>query len=592
MMDSMKWLCIALVLISSACPGKEAKQKTSRGPSKHDLKLAEKSFQHALELQKEGQIEEAFQEFSQASSLVPANREYIAGRELLRSRIAGNYIERGNLLAEIGDAKGAEAQFRSALAIDPQNGYAQERLQDVSPRDEEHEQVLQLLASVDDVKVTPKPGKSNFHIHGDSRQLYDAIGQAFGLTVAYDSSLTSQRVRFDVDDLDFYTAMRLAGKVTRTFWAPVASKRIVVANDNQEMRRQYERMSLQTFYVSNAGTPTELNDVANVLRNVFEVRLVSIVPEKNVIVVRASKEHMAEIAAILDDAIKGRPEVLLDIKAYELDYDKLNRYGLGLPTSFTIFNVFAAIYSALGPNAQPIINQLRQTGTIDPTKIPVGALAGIQGSPLLQPFVFFGGGWGLTGIVVTPITATLSSNTSSSTDLEHVTLRAANGAPATLMIGTRFPISLGSFTNVAITNQGLPQVGTAFPQVQYEDLGLIFKATPHLQTGENVNLELQLQIKGLGAQSFNGIPVITNRNYSGSITVKDGEPSVVAGVIEDQVNRTGSGYPGIGQLPFLSSILSTNSKEHSRTEVLIVVTPHIIHKPFRHLENVIWDTNQ
>lgn len=583
------WFFIALLL---SCVLSVAKEKPRPGPSKHDLKLAEKSYQQALQLQKDGQIEQAFQEINNATGLAPANMQYMTMREMLRSRLAASYIDHGNLLAEIGDTKGAEAQFQNALALDPGNGYAEQRLHDVTPDDSEHEHVLQLLASVEEVSVNPKPGRQDFHVRGDTRELYDAIGRAFGISVGYDSSLTNQRVRFDVEKLDFYAAMRLAGRVTKTFWAPVSSNRVVVANDNQEMRHQYQRMSLQTFYVGNAVTPADLNDIANVLRNVFEVKLVSVVPDKNVISVRAPKEQMVAIAAILDDAVKARPEVLLDIKAYELDYDKLLQNGLGLQNSFQIFNVYAAIYAALGPAAQTVINQLQSTGTINPSLVPVSSLAGLQGSPLLQPFIFFGKGYGLTGINVSPVTAQLSSNISYSSDLEHVMLRAANGAPATMKVGTRFPISLGSFTNVTLSSQGLPQVGSAFPQVQYEDLGLIFKATPHLQTGENINLELELQIKGLGAQQFNGIPVITNRDYTGSITVKDGQPSVVAGIIEDQVDRTNSGYPGVGQLPALSDLLNLNSRTHSRTEILIVITPHVIRKPFRHLENVLWEAPQ
>lgn len=583
------WFFIALLLSCVLCA---AKEKARPGPSKHDLKLAEKSYQQALQLQKDGQIEQAFQEINNATSLAPANMQYMTMREMLRSRLAASYIDHGNLLAEIGDTKGAEAQFQNALAIDPGNGYAEQRLHDVTPDDSEHEHVLQLLASVEEVNVNPKPGRQDFHVRGDTRELYDTIGRAFGISLGYDSALTNQRVRFDVEKLDFYAAMRLAGRVTKSFWAPVSSNRVVVANDNQEMRRQYERMSLQTFYVGNAATPTDLNDIANVLRTVFEVKLVSVVSDKNVISVRAPKEQMVAIAAILDDAVKARPEVLLDIKAYELDYDKLLNNGLGLQNSFQIFNVYAAIYAALGPAAQTVINQLQSTGTINPSLVPVSSLAGLQGSPLLQPFIFFGKGYGLTGINVSPVTAQLSSNISYSSDLEHVMLRAANGVAATMKVGTRFPISLGSFTNVTLSSQGLPQVGSAFPQVQYEDLGLIFKATPHLQTGENINLELQLQIKGLGAQQFNGIPVITNRDYTGSITVKDGQPSVVAGIIEDQVDRTNSGYPGVGQLPALSDLLNLNSRTHSRTEILIVITPHVIRKPFRHLENVLWEAPQ
>jgi len=586
-----RWFFILLLLSCLACAC-AAEEKPRPGPSQHDLKLAKKSFQHAVELQKEGRIEEAFAEVDKAATLAPANMDYLSTRELLRSRIASSYIDRGNLLAEIGDKKAAERQFKSALEIDPENGYAQERVHDVAPEDPEHEHVLQLLASVEDVSANPKPGKQDFHIRGETRDLYEAIGRAFGITVTYDQSLTSQRVRFDVDGLDFYGAMHLAGKVTKTFWAPLSSNRVIVANDNQEMRRQYQRMSMQTFYVNNAPNPTDLNDIANILRNVFEVRLVSVVAAKNIITVRAPKEEMAAVSAMLDDIVQGRPEILLDIKAYELNYDKLRQFGLALQTDFTIFNIFSEIYRVLGPNAQLVIDQLKKTGTIDPSKIPVSSLANLQGSPLLQPFIFFGKGYGLTGINVAPISAHLSDNNSSTKTLEHVTLRASNSNPATMMIGTRFPIQLASFTNVSISQQGVPRVGSAVPQIQYEDLGLTFKATPHLQTENNVNLELQLQIRGLGAQQLNGVPVITTRQYTGAITVKDGEPSMVAGLIEEQALRSTSGFPGVGQVPLINSVLNTNSKERRRTEILIVITPHVIRKTFRNHETTLWDISQ
>jgi type II secretory pathway component GspD/PulD (secretin) len=584
------WLYLTLFLSCAlACP---AQEDLGGAPFSQDLTPAEKSFQRAVKLEQQGKLDKALEELNKAVKLAPGEIKYATARELLRSQIAGRHIDQGNVLAEGGDQKSAEAQFKSALAIDPKNGYAQERLHDVSP-DPEREPVLQLLASVEEVTTNPNPGKSNFHIHGDTKELYEAIARAFGITIAYDSSLTSQRVRFDVDDLDFYTAMRLAGKATRTFWAPISSKRIIVANDTQEMRREYQRMALQTFYVSNAATPAELNDIANVLRNVFEVKLVNVAPGNNTITVRAPKEQMAAIAGVLDDAVQGRPEVLLDVKAYELDHNKALQYGLALPNSFTVFNVYAAIYAALGSNAQSVINQLKQTGTINPATIPIGSLANLQKSPLLQPFVFFGKGWGLTGITYPTLTGTLSSQVSFVNTLEHVTLRAENGNPATLMIGTRFPIPVGAFTNVALAaTGGLPQIGATTPQFQYEDLGLTFKATPHLQAGEDVNLEVELQIKGLGTQQLNSIPVLTNRAYKGSITLKDGEPAEVAAIIDNQVQSATSGYPGIGGLPGVSSVINTNSKQNNSTEILILVTPHIIRKSVHRLDNVVWGANQ
>ena len=568
-----------------------AADKPNAGPSKHNLQLAQKSFNHALELQKQGHAEEALQELIEAASLAPANMEYVTAREFMREQLASSYIDKGNLLAEVGNNEGAAGLFRTALSYDPQNGYAQQRLRDVAPVDDDPEKqhILQLLASVDEVEVKPKPGKQNFHVHGDSRALYDAIGKAFGVIMSYDQGMTTRRVRFDVDDLDFNQAMRLAGKVTKTFWAPISDKMVIIAEDTQEMHRTYDRMSLQTFYVGDAIVATDLNDIVNMMRTVFDVRFTAIQQSKNIIQVRAPKDQLQTINELFDGLVQARPEILVEIKAYELDYDKLRDYGLNLPTSFTIFNVFSEIRKVLGSGAQSVIDQLKKTGTIDPSQIPASAVSNLQGSPLLQPFVFFGKGLGLTGVTVSPISAHLSFNSSEAKTLEHITVRASSGAPASMQVGTRYPIQISSFSNVTVSQTGNAVSSNTIPQIQYEDLGIILKATPHLHTGDDINMEVDLQIKALGTQSFNGVPVISQRDYKSTITVKDGEPSVVAGTIEDQETHSTSGYPGIGEIPVLRGLFSTNSKRHTRTELLIVVTPHIVRKPFKHMgPGMVW----
>jgi type II secretory pathway component GspD/PulD (secretin) len=570
----MKYRLYIVVLLSClACLAAD------KSPSKDELKQAQKKFQHAVDLQKAGKIEEALEAATAAAALVPGNPEYLTAREMLKLQIAGSYVQRGNQLAERGNNAEAASQFRASLAIDPLNAYVQERLRDVLPSENpEREHILTLLAAVDQVELVPKPGKASFHATGDSRALYEQIARAFGISLAYEQSMTPHQVRFDVQDVDFYTAMKLAGQVTKTFWAPLSKTQAIVANDTQEMRRQYERLSMRTFYVNNTATPTDLNDIVNVIRTVMEIRLVTLQPAKNTIVVRAPKEQVDLIGPMLDEIMSAKPEVLVDLKAYEINVDKMRRYGLQLPNDFAIFNIPFEIYRVLGPAAQPIIDQLLKTGTIDPTKVPVGALSSLQGSPLLAPFIFFGGGYGLTGISTPPIKGHLSFSDSVSKSLEHVTIHASDGNAATLRIGTRFPIVISSFNNVSLTGNGQPVVGSSFPSVQYEDLGVTVKATPHYHNGERVTMELELQIRGLGAQQLNGVPDITNREFKGTITVTDGEPAVIAGSVTDQETRSTSGYPGLGQIPILRTALNNNSKEHFHQELLIVVTPHVIRK--------------
>ncbi len=573
-------ICFAILslLVCLACPAADGPKPVI---SKQNKKAAEKEFRNALELQRAGKPEDALLAVSRAAQLVPGNVEFITMGEMLRQQIVGGHLERGNRLAAAGDPDGAVQQFRTALAIDPENAYVAQRLHDVIPPDPdpENKHVLQLLASVDQIDLQPAPGKKSFHMQGDTRQLYTQIGTAFGIFMQFDQSLNSRILRFDLDDVDFYTVMGLAGKMTKTFWSPVASHEAMVASDTQENRKQYERMALRTFYVGNVSSQTDLNDLVNVMRNIFDMKLVSIQPGKNTITVRAPREQVEAAAMLLDNLMDAKPELMIDVKEYEFDTDNLRDIGLNLPTSFQVFSIPSEIRRILGPDAQAVIDQLSQTGTIDPSKISPSALANLAGSPLLAPFIFFGKGNGLTGITVPSVSAKLAMNSSVASNLEHMTLRATDGEAATFRVGTRFPIVNSTFTNVAFSSRGQTQIGST-PQFTYEDLGITLKATPRYHSNGDVTMVTELQIQGLGTLNINNIPDITTRSYKGTITVHDGEQSVIMGLISEQELRSTQGFPVLSQLPGLKTLLSSNSKERIHNELLIVITPHVVRKPF------------
>jgi general secretion pathway protein D len=551
--------------------------------SKRDRKAAEKEFKSALEFQKNGKPEDALVALTRATQLVPDNAEYITMAEMLRQQIVGAHMEQGNRLAAAGDLGGAAAHFRTALGIDPRNPYIEQRLHDVIPpdADRENRHALELLASVDQINLQPTPGKKSFHFQGDTRTLYTQIGTAFGISMQFDQGLNSRILRFDLDNVDFYTVTALVGKMTKTFWAPVSGHEAIVANDTAELRKQYERMAMRTFYVGNISAQTDLNDLVNVMRNIFDMRLVSIQPGRNTVTVRAPREQVEAVASLLDNLMDAKPELTINVTEYEIDTDKLRDIGLILPTGFQVFNIPSEIRRVLGSDAQAVIDQLNRTGTIDPSKISASSLSNLQGSPLLSPFVFFGKGpYGLTGITVPPISGKLAMTSSSAYTVENMTLRAMDGEAATFRVGTRFPIVSSTFTNVAFSSRGQTRIGNT-PQFTYEELGVTLKTTPHYHSNGDVTLVLDLAIQGLGALQLNSIPDITSRTYKGTITVKDGEPSVIMGSITEQELRSVQGLPLLSQLPGLKTLTASNSNERTHNEVLIVVTPRVVRKPFR-----------
>jgi len=559
--------------------------------SKQDRKLAAKEIKEALELQRTGKPEDALQAATVAAQLVPGNAEAITLSEMLRQEIMGKHLDQGNRLAAVGDTSGAIKEFQAAHQIDPSNAFIMQRLHDVSPpvEDDDHKHVLELLASVDQIDLQPAPGKRNFHIQGNTQQVYTQIGTAFGIFMQFDQGMNTRFLQFNLENVDFYTAMDIAGKMTKTFWAPLANNEAIVAGDTLETRKQYERLALRTFYVGNISTQTDLQDLVNVMRNIFDMKLVSVQPGKNTITVRAPREKVEAVASLLDDLMDAKPEIMIDVKEYEIDTDNLRNMGLNLPTSFQVFSIPSEIRKVLGSDAQTVINQLNQTGTIDPSSISSSDLSNLQGSPLLAPFVFFGKGNGLVGVSTPGISATLAMNSSISKDLEHMTLRATDGEAANFLVGERFPIVTSTFANVAISAAGQTQIGNT-PQFTYEDLGISMKTTPHYHSNGDISLLFELKIQALGTQLINSLPDITSRSYNGTITVQDGEPSVIMGMVTEQETRSTQGFPILSQIPGLRSILSSDSKDHPHSELLIVVTPRVVRRPFHDRgSSVFWN---
>jgi general secretion pathway protein D len=147
-------------------------------------------------------------------------------------------------------------------------------------------------------------------------------------------------------------------------------------------------------------------------------------------------------------------------------------------------------------------------------------------------------------------------------------------------MGSRFPILNASFApvfNSAAISQVLQNNSfqAAFPSFNYEDLGLTVKAKPSITSDNTVSMQLEINLRALAGQSFNGVPVIGNREYKGSISLENGEPAVVAGQISRSETRDLSGIPGLSEIPVLNKISSTNTKQTEYDELLVVITPHI-----------------
>lgn len=556
-------------------------------------KAAKQAFQRGLKFQKGYKLEQALEEFKKAADLAPRDVEYVTMRELVKQQLVYDHLKKGNNALVENQQVLAMGEFQTALNLDPTNDFAKQRLNDAVGGDTKAARgAPRVVESSNEILLDPRDNLQTFHYRGDSRALISQIATAYGITATFDDSVTTRQIRFEVENVDFYTAMRLAGSVSKTFWAPLAAKQILVAAESTENHRLYDRMAMKTFYIPDIESPQELTDIVNVVRTLFEIKFVTSQPQNGTIIVRAPQKILDPATFFLENLGSGHPEVLLDVRVFEVSKTVMHSFGLSVPNQFNLFNIPAGALAGLtlggGQNIQSLINQLISGGGINGANSStlsslLAQLGGSSGASSIfsQPLATFGNGLTLMGVSLGTLSATLSANEGALQSLQHLTVRASQNKDATLKIGSRYPIINASFAPIFNTRAISQAISSnsfiaPIPSFTYEDIGIDMKVKPVVHGDSDVSLNIELKIRALTGSSSNGVPIIGNREYTGSINAKNELSTVLAGYITTTEQRSLSGIPGIGVTPILKSVAAANTNEKDNDELIIMITPHIV----------------
>jgi len=558
-------------------------------PTGRDIAIAKRQFATGAKLQAAGKTQAAFEQFEQAAQLDPRNVEYLTAREVTRQQLVMAALERGNQAMLAQHEVAAAAEFRRALEIDPTNQFARQRLSDSSwAPDRVPSKTLEVTKKSIDVRLSPSTERKDFHYRGDSKTLLTQIARAYGITATIDDSVQTRQLHFNIDNVTFAEAMEAATRTTKTFWIALSGSQMYVVSDTADNRRNFERMAIRTFYLSDILTPQELMDTVNALRVLLDIRFVQQDAAASTITVRAPLGVVEAASQLIESLAGGRPQLMLDVRVYQISSSLVRQMGTQLPTNFNVFNISPTLLASLIPGASDLINQLIASGGINQANSQAiqALLAQVQSSAqsslLTTPFATFGGGLTLTGVSATPpIAVKLSVNESDVHSLQHVTLRTSQNTAALLRLGQRYPFVNATFAPIYNTSAiskvlGNQSYKAPFPSINYEDLGLNMKATPIIHSNTDVDLKLEINIRTLGGQSVNGIPIINNREYVGSISLKNDEPGVVAGLLSKADSLSLSGYPFLSRVPGVNYSTAVHDKNVNDDELLIIMTPHIL----------------
>jgi general secretion pathway protein D len=570
-------------------------------PSKKDLKEARNAYSRGLKSEDRRHVDQAFLEFDEASRLLPRDTQFFSAREVAKSQLVFRHTERGDAFLADGQRAPAAAEFRAALKLDPDNDYIQTRLAEAlrSEAVANAGGLTALLADSAEIHLQPKTERATFHYRGDVRGLFTELASAYGVATQFDDSVQTKTVRFYVDDVDFFTALDLACRASKTMWTPLDTHQLLIAANTPENHKQFDRMSLLTFALPGAGTPQEATELVTSLRNICDFQKIS-PGQSGTVEIRAPQATLRACTTLLRQLTGERPQVSLDVEVFQISHNLTRNIGLHIPNTFNMYNIPVAALAALGGQSiQSLVNQLISSGGINAAGSSglSGLLAQLQGqqnSIFSQPLATFGGGLTFSGLSLDQLAAVLSLNESWARSISRVTLRAGQGKEATFHIGERYPILNASYAPIYNSPQISQVLGNQsyvppFPSVSYEDLGLNLKTTTMIHGDSEVSMKLEMQVRSLTGDSANGVPVISNREYQGSIRLQDGEPAVVAGEISSSDTRSMSGIPGLGAIPGLNQAMVSNSLTTENDELLIVITPHVVANRNR-MTDEIWVT--
>jgi general secretion pathway protein D len=574
-----------------------------------DPQRAEQAYLDGARLLDHNDLAGAQREFELAGKLDPTHADYATALTLTRQHRVSELIQQAARARLLSKPAEADRLIAEARTIDPDNELVLQHASAAPATPGPRLIATPQIGYTAPLELAPAAGAQDLHLRGDARQVLTKAGLAYGIRVVFFETATAGQnpdVRFDLDQTPYTEAMPILLRMTHMFGVPVDATTLLVAKDTEENRQKLERLAEETIYIP-ASTTDQMNEYANIIKNVFDVKQIASSPGSGTIAIRAPAPTLKALNYTLADMIDGGAEVVLEIKLVTIDKTVTRNLGATTPTSGSAFSAAGEVQSFVSAN-QSTISTAISSGALVPSGsnaqqlIEEAAFLILSGlatdAKLTNVISFFGHGLTLFAASIGGGGAlNFGLNSSASRALDDITVRIGDGQTTTLRVGEKYPVTTavygsgvssstasalkGVTVNGVNANQLLNQFlgsgsSATVPQVQYEDLGITLKSKPTVLRSGLVRLNIDMKIEALTGTSLNNIPVLTSSNYTSDITVPDGQTVVMLSDMTSTESAAISGLPGLGELPGFQQTLSDTMKTTDSSELVLLITPHLV----------------
>jgi len=557
----------------------------------------------------------ALESYEKALSEDPSDMLYQMAAEKARFQAGQAHVDKGLKTRNQGLLGEALLEFQKAYSINPGSAVAvqeirrtEEMIQRERQRVEETGQEApaqeRALTPAEEVKkeirdkidrmlpvpelnpLNPEP--INLKMNSQPvKVLFETVGKLAGINVVWDPEYQPPQknsLSVELDNSTIDQALDALAVLTKSYWKALSPSTIFITNDTVNKRHDYEEQVARIFYLSNVTANTDLQEIMNAARAVSDCQRMFPYTAQNAIIAKCEADRMSFVEKIINDLDKPRAEVVVDVLVLEASSTfsrqitaALASTGLNVPFSFTPRSSIQVPISSTS-STSTASTSTSTTATSTATTTPTTTTSGTTGASIpLSNLGHLASADFSTTLPGALLQAAMSD--ARTKVLQAPQVRSVDGIKATLNIGDRVPTASGSF-QPGIGGVGInPLVNTQF---QYIDTGVNVEMLPRVHDNGDVTIHVDLNINSVSSYvNLGGIsqPVISQKKISHDIRMREGEVGLMGGLINVQDTKTVTGIPGLSSIPLLKHLFSGDSMEHDRSELMIVLIPHVIRRP-------------
>ena len=536
---------------------------------------AGKAYKAGEELMAEGRYDAAVEKYFTAVNKAPETDEYRLKLANARAKAAWQHLARARDLTARKEFEPAAAEFRLALGFDPTLEVAGQELRQVEERiragvliDEaeqfyrqrrygpaKHNLQQALILEADNArarallkKVQAESGTlldgqeldiaSNKPItlkfkDAQIKEVFRILSQLSGINFLFDEEVQDQRVTVFLEDATFAQALELLLKMNNLDKRVLNSKTVVIYSNTKEKQKQYQDQLIQIFYLSNI----DAKKAVNLLRTMLQLRKIYVHEELNAIVIRDTPDVIRLAQEILEAADRAEAEVIYELELVEVNHTDDMNIGARLQSYGTTF------------------------GFVNPgtTTLPSSGNVTVSGLSKLD-FLY----------TIPTATFNMEKTLTDSDILANPKIRVRNKEKAKVLVGSREPVITVTTTGTDIRSDS----------IQYVDVGVKLEVEPTVQLDNTIVTKIGLEVSNVTGRTTtdNGTSVLTisTTNANTVLSLKDGETTILGGLIRDDYSKTKDTFPLLEKIPLLGDLISGHQINKNKREILLSITPHIV----------------